>query len=1424
MNPETSSSKVLVASTPETQQEDSQIYAPESQFDESTVYSRLMALPSSRLEVERDPGVFQALGPTSQLDPPPPPSFLSSSSTLPAQPLRPQSSSPQSTQSQTQPALSNPKSSGISSVSGILEPDQQSLVSNVSAMSDSQPFRYDRSIEHDVESQESQFQPTQLDSQSTPRTQSTDNEDSSMDTAEERSIDVSQQKSTSELPTQANSSGTGDSSGRKGEEQKEEEEERPKKKSRVSFLPSSSHPAEDERSNPTGTPLVRTTSKILVAETPQQTTPPVSSSPSSSSLGQAGPSRSTPLAAATRPSSPLSSAHETSTGSALKGRGSSSSDATVRRQPPSISRKEPSLVLGSQAPPSPTQASSSSTRLSVPAPQAPAPLLSRNTSQASHHRPPRSPAPRSSSQIPETQPTAAASDPPLPSHRFGSTGSTTTIPATASNPSGSSPHAPKTEEEEDELIDELDPVQVEDEEDQESDFGNSDQEQDSGERAQRAWFQRQGKSLYAAAEEKKSLQQREKETRKGKGREERVKEDEQEEEEEDEVEDFSNVMDDHDIPTSSNLHQAPRPPTPPRRRPSPTASRTASPQSSDPLAAEYISQRTHDSLPPPLPSTALQTDNAIAGPSKPALKAPLSIRFKHMGPPAPPHDSPSSLFESQSQDVLVVDTTLSQLDEESQQLPLHLGGGGMDLDTNVEEDNEEDMAESNLPLAMQVPSKRRVSDVEREEREDRVDGSAGEERGGKRSKTIKEKKGKQKAVEEEEEEEADTPARSTRGSDRGRGASRGGRGGKRGRSAATSNPPAPTSKSTTATTSRNHLARTPARVQAPVDEGTQDSDDETIEDADDSTWEAGPSKSKKKASSSAEQVRTDDEDEDEDDHGSSAHDAMEVDGEMRRGHDEEEHEEPESLAPPPKRSPTKKTPYGSKGKSRGLPPPPLPPLTSNGRDKRRRSISESNGGSPAPSLPSNAEAGPSRRLQLPSNASSDRVLAPWGKSKSYYPATVTNLTSKSNTYAIDFDDNDTGTAVLSALRKCIFKAGDVFSYEKTHYVVAQDQEDGEPVQKGDVIRAYKKGGPKTLKNVPIERVLVQSAFVDQFSDRTVVASDLLLHPSVRGSTRAATRPPSINPSVASSSSTANKGKGRARTSIPGVAFPTGRGSFQGIGFVLTNCHNPEALRKMILSNGGTVANEIDSFWSVGGIKSAAEMPDQEYQAEELRWNDALGKELRNVLLVADGPSRKPKMMKATALGVPCVSRKWIDIARTEKTIGWLSWLLPKPRSYYNDREDVLTQAILDAWGKDPEALYNPVSYSDHRERPLDGMRILCLLETVVERELVTFTALAMGAASVILETDLSNIDLDSADIFVLPDHQKVPKILATNSHKLRIVDVEWVYQTVIHGQRRKEQPLKKLVEDLLTREAAEEGGGGGGGAEGSAKKGKKGGR
>jgi len=61
----------------------------------------------------------------------------------------------------------------------------------------------------------------------------------------------------------------------------------------------------------------------------------------------------------------------------------------------------------------------------------------------------------------------------------------------------------------------------------------------------------------------------------------------------------------------------------------------------------------------------------------------------------------------------------------------------------------------------------------------------------------------------------------------------------------------------------------------------------------------------------------------------------------------------------------------------------------------------------------------------------------------------------------------------------------------------------------------------------------------------------------------------------------------------------------------------------------------------------------------------------------------------------------------------------------------------------------------------------------------------MGAACIILETDPDSIELDSADIFVLADYsdKKLPKILAKNSHRARIVDVEWVYQTVIHGQR-----------------------------------------
>ena len=60
----------------------------------------------------------------------------------------------------------------------------------------------------------------------------------------------------------------------------------------------------------------------------------------------------------------------------------------------------------------------------------------------------------------------------------------------------------------------------------------------------------------------------------------------------------------------------------------------------------------------------------------------------------------------------------------------------------------------------------------------------------------------------------------------------------------------------------------------------------------------------------------------------------------------------------------------------------------------------------------------------------------------------------------------------------------------------------------------------------------------------------------------------------------------------------------------------------------------------------------------------------------------------------------------------------------------------------------------------------------------------MGAISVTLQPDpdLIDPDTDQADLYILPDYADVPDELKGN-HAVRVVDVEWVKQTIIFGEK-----------------------------------------
>lgn len=94
----------------------------------------------------------------------------------------------------------------------------------------------------------------------------------------------------------------------------------------------------------------------------------------------------------------------------------------------------------------------------------------------------------------------------------------------------------------------------------------------------------------------------------------------------------------------------------------------------------------------------------------------------------------------------------------------------------------------------------------------------------------------------------------------------------------------------------------------------------------------------------------------------------------------------------------------------------------------------------------------------------------------------------------------------------------------------------------------------------------------------------------------------------------------------------------------------------------------------------------------------------------------------------------------------------------------------------------------------------------------------MGASSLTLVSDASKLDPLSADLFVFRNEETPPKKMSENN-KAMVVDIEWVCQTVLHGQRvsqlassaflsndaaeplplqRREQPMRPLVKVDLT--------------------------
>ena len=411
----------------------------------------------------------------------------------------------------------------------------------------------------------------------------------------------------------------------------------------------------------------------------------------------------------------------------------------------------------------------------------------------------------------------------------------------------------------------------------------------------------------------------------------------------------------------------------------------------------------------------------------------------------------------------------------------------------------------------------------------------------------------------------------------------------------------------------------------------------------------------------------------------------------------------------------------------------------------------------------------------------NRVLAHFnGKVSAYYPATCTQIIRGEETrYQIHFDDGSDDIVNAYGVKNLEFKPGDLVKvdakeYRKYSYIVeavhnqepsslfcegrgvspreSQEQQSGRSKSTDvfgntSVTVLLKSTGSEVamehLKKlvVPIDRIYVTPSMWGSYKDRTFTFTNLDAPKPVKPHT----------PSVVASDVTTPTSRS-VRTKAVGVVpsrpisslQATRSPIFRDIVFAITNVSSEEArkiTRVGIQSHGGTIIeSRFDDLFHVPqpyllkaeGLKKDVLKSEKEPEPASESHSLKLRPEATNIrfaCVVADRHCRMPKYIQALALGVPCLSRRWIsDSVAEQQLLPWTPYLLAAGESAY--LYDAVISRSLQSFSSHDASLAMLI---DGRPRLLQGQNLLLIMskreeETMKHMPLISH---ALGANKVL---------------------------------------------------------------------------------------------
>ncbi|ODQ54077.1 hypothetical protein SAICODRAFT_70326 [Saitoella complicata NRRL Y-17804] len=441
---------------------------------------------------------------------------------------------------------------------------------------------------------------------------------------------------------------------------------------------------------------------------------------------------------------------------------------------------------------------------------------------------------------------------------------------------------------------------------------------------------------------------------------------------------------------------------------------------------------------------------------------------------------------------------------------------------------------------------------------------------------------------------------------------------------------------------------------------------------------------------------------------------------------------------------------------------------------------------------------PKTDIRPQSQDHSTRVFALFrGTPRNYYTGTVIldhQVECKPNHVWIRFDDeNDvTGTGPLIAVEQHQVKpldmhVGDVVRLDievhgKAFFtVVGLKRVETSTPRRADVsgnnvvtVRRHEKEKPF---DVPIERVILTPKLFKQFRDRT------LSTPTVMSPYSTASTPPRRLPST---------GHHHARRMSPMVQRFTTQVStlFKGCVFALTfsgdDAARDEVTRDIRLHGGRILEIGLDELYhSLSDDKpKAALVPRADIQGHKF------------ACVIADRYCRKIKYLQALALGLPCLSFRFIkDCIKTGEKMDWQTYLLPAGDSDYlhGACRSMQVAPFIDG--------INLFERLTEKHGLLDDKSVLIVTgkgRTQETRKVYKFLTYAMGAAKVDKAPDPETVGAhlrrkaakgwDYIIVGKEDEASKIKKMAGLGDEKEkgkegnRVVEVEWLVQSLILGR------------------------------------------